>query len=88
MCAADNPTSWNTCQEDDHLHQGKKLSVFGKVKEKVKKWRQLAKKKFGHDDCHTPSWGVALEDSKVQHDEHENVVSQGIVFVALTLLSF
>ncbi|CAO2840724.1 unnamed protein product [Amaranthus hypochondriacus] len=74
MCAADNPTSWNS-QEDDHLHEGKKLSVFGKVKEKAKKWRQLAKRKFGQD-YHTPSWEVALEDSKVQHDEHENVVPQ------------
>lgn len=72
---SESPTSWNPSvhdHEDDHLHHGKKLSVLAKVKEKAKKWRQtLTKKKFGHDDNHTPSWGVALEDYEVE-EEPEN----------------
>ncbi|KAA8543837.1 hypothetical protein F0562_021986 [Nyssa sinensis] len=58
-------------QEDDHGHHNKK-SVLTKVKEKAIKLRHsLSKKKHGHENNVTPSWGVSLDDTEYDDEDPE-----------------
>uniref|UniRef100_A0A5B6Z5G5 Putative low-temperature-induced protein n=1 Tax=Davidia involucrata TaxID=16924 RepID=A0A5B6Z5G5_DAVIN len=58
-------------QEEEHGHHNKK-SVLTKVKERAKKLRHsLSKKKHGHDDNVSPSWGVSLEDDEDDDEDPE-----------------